>query len=139
MAEHKNIPEHGDKLRNPDELLRAQASLINEQMQTIYALKHELAKNDDDIVKIERELKTMREAGKAEADRYLRSLTSVLGMMPSLKGHQMGEFVAACWRADIAEFRIIDALKLYESAEAEAPITIDTLAVQMAKVLKEKR
>lgn len=120
-------------------LLSAQVSLINQQMNEILALKQALQQTAQESVQLKRELKSTKDELAREKERFLRSLQSVLGMVPKLKGHEMGEFIAACWRADIAEFQISDALKLYEAAEKEAPIQVDTLAKQMAEVLKEKR
>lgn len=126
------MAESGKLLADPQMLLRAQEALISQQMQEIVTLKEELKAADQQKTALKKELER-------EKERFLCSLQSVLGMMPKLKGHEMGEFIAACWRADNAEFQIRDALRLYEKAEQEAPIQIDTLAKQMADTLKEKR
>lgn len=126
------MAESGKLLADPQMLLRAQEALISQQMQEIVTLKEELKAADQQKTALKKELER-------EKERFLRSLQSVLGMVPTLRGHEMGEFVAACIRADASEFQVRDALRLYEKAEQEAPIQIDTLAKQMADVLREKR
>lgn len=119
-----------------ESLLKAQQALINEQMKEIAFLKEHLAITQEERNNAITRAVSAEKALKREEEKFLRSLQSLLGMLPTLKGHEMGEFIAACCRADASEFQIRDALKLYDAA---GDIQIDTLAKQMATVLREKR